>query len=88
LVGVLRCASEKALGLCSASQKASGIFGSIEAVKEKVSETSANPFNSGQLLATPQSEGVVVLPTEQYSSDLDTDKCFMAQSYRMSIHAC
>lgn len=88
LAGILRCASEKALGLRSASQKTSGIFGSIEAVKEKIPEKSANPFNSGQLLATPQSEGVAVLPREQYSSDLDTDKCFMAQSYRMSIHAC
>lgn len=63
-------------------------LGVLKAVKEEVSEKSANSPDIGQLLATPQSEGVAVLSTEQYSSDLDTDKCFMAQSYRMSIYAC
>jgi hypothetical protein len=76
------------VGLCSYSQKTSGDPGSVEAFKEKVSEKSTHSFDLGQFLAAPQTEGSEVLPTEQYSHDLDTDQCIMAQSYRMPIYSC
>jgi len=88
LAGILRCSSEKAVGLCPFSQKTSGSPGSVEAFKEKVSEKSAHSFDPRQFLAAPQIEGTEVLPTEQYSYDLDTDQCFMAQSYRMPVYSC
>jgi len=76
------------MGLCSSSQKASGVFGNVEVFEEKVSGKSANPFDIGQLFATPQAEGAEVLPTEQHSYDMDADKCFMAESYRMPVYSC
>ena len=88
LAGFLRCAQEKAVGLCSFSQAASGIPRSIKAFKEEVSEKSANPFDPGQLLTPSQGKGIAVLSKEQYSPDLDTDQCFMAESYRMSVYPC
>lgn len=88
LAGILRCSSEKTVGLCSFSQETSGSPGSVEAFKEKVSEKSAYSFDPGQFLAASQIEGAEVLPTEQYSYDLDTDQCFMAQSYRMPVYSC
>jgi len=88
LAGILRCSSEKAVGLCPSSQKASRSLGSIEVFEEKVSEKSTHSFDTGQFLAAPQTEGAEVLPTEQYSYDMDTDECFMAQSYRMPVYSC
>ncbi len=88
LAGILRCPSEKAVGLCSSSQKTSGSPGSTEAFKEKVSEKTTHSFDLGQFLAAPQTEGAEILPTEQYSYDLDTDQCFMAQSHRMPVYSC
>lgn len=88
LAGVLRCTSEKALGLCSTPQEASGITGAIEAVEKQVSERSTHPFDPGQLWPAPQTESTAVLSAEQYSYDLDTDQCFMAESYRMSVYSC
>ena len=88
LAGILRCSPEKTVGLCSCSQKTSGSPGSVEVFKEKVSEKSTHSFDPGQFLAAPQTEGAEVLPTEQYSYDLDTDQCFMAQSYRMPVYSC
>jgi hypothetical protein len=76
------------VGLCSAPQTASGIPGSIETVKEEVSEKSAYSSDLGQLLAAPQRKDTAVLPQEQYPFDLDADQCFMAQSYRMSVYPC
>lgn len=88
LAGILRCSSEKTVGLCSFSQKTSGSPGSVEAFKEKVPEKSTHSFDPGQFLAAPQVESDTVLPTEQHSFDLDTHQCIMAQSYRMSIYTC
>jgi len=88
LVGILRCSSEKAVGLCSSSQTTPGSPGNVEAFKEEVSEKSTHSFDLGQFLAAPQTKGSEVLPTEQYSHDLDTDQCFMAQSYRMPVYSC
>jgi len=88
LAGVLRCASEKTVGLCSSSQKASGVFGNVEVFEEEVSGQPADTFDSGQLLTAPQAEGAEVLPTEQHSYDMDTDQCFMAESYRMPVYSC
>jgi hypothetical protein len=75
------------VGLCSCSQKTSGSVGSVEAVKEKVPEKSTHPFDTGQFLAARETEGGKVLPTEQYSHDLDPDQCFMAQPYRMPVYS-
>jgi hypothetical protein len=69
------------MGLCSATQKASGIFSSIKMLTEDVSEETANPFDIGQLFSAPESKSAEVLSSEQYSSDLDTDQRIMAQSY-------
>lgn len=88
LAGVLRCAPKEVMGLCSFSQKTSGSAWCIEAVKKKVSEESADSFNSGQFLAAPQAGGVAVLPEEQHSYDMDTDQCFMAESHRMPVYSC
>ena len=88
LAGILRCPSEKAVGLCSSPQKTSGGPGSVEAFKEKVFEKSMHSFDPGQFLAASQVKGEAFLPTEQYSYDLDTDQCFMAQSYRMPVYSC
>ena len=88
LAGVLRCAPEKTVGLCSSTQKTSGVLGNVEVFEKEVSGKSANPFDIGQLLAAPQAEGVEVLPTEQHSYDMDTDQCFMAESYRMPVYPC
>jgi len=55
---------------------------------EDVSEETTNSFDTGQLLTAPQSKSAEVLPSEQYSSDLDTDQRIMAQSYRMSVYTC
>lgn len=88
LAGFLRCTREKAMGLYAAPQATSGIRRSVETFKEEVSGISANSPDSGQFLAAPQSQGLAVLPREQYSFDLDADQCIMAQSYRMSIYAC
>lgn len=86
LAGFLQCAQERAVGLYSTSQAASGISRSNEVVKEEISEISADSPDSGQLLATPQGKGVTVLSEEQYSFDMDADQCIMAQSYRMSVY--
>jgi hypothetical protein len=75
------------VGLCSFSQATPGGPGSVEAFKKKISEKSTHSFDIGQFLATPQTKGSEVLPTEQYSYDLDTDQCFMAQSYRMPVYS-
>ena len=88
LAGILRCSPEKAVGLCSLPQKTSGSPGSVEAFKEKVSEKPTRSFDTGQFLAAPQTEGAEVLPPEQYSYDMDSDQCFMAQSYRMPVYSC
>jgi len=86
LAGILRCSSEKAVGLCPSSQKTSGSLRSIKVFKEKVSEKSACSSVIRQLLAAPQGEGIAVLSKEQYSLDMDADECFMAQSYRMPVY--
>lgn len=78
LAGVLRCASQKIMGLCSISKKTSGIFGSTEAYEKQIPEESANPPDSGQLLAAPQVESISVLQGKQHSLDLDADQCLMA----------
>ena len=88
LAGILRCAREKAVGLCSAPQTTSGIPRCIEAFKKEVPQRSANSSDFGQLLPAPEGKGVAVLPQKQYSFDLDADQCIMAQSYRMSIYPC
>jgi len=88
LAGFLRHTQEKAVGLCSASQATSGIPRSIETFKEEVSERPANSSDPGQLLTPPQGKGTALFPEEQYSFDLDTDQCIMAQSYRMPIYPC
>jgi len=88
LAGILRCSSEKIVGLCSSSQKTSGSSGSAEVFKEKISEKSSHSFDFGQFLAASQTEGAEILPTEQYSYGLDSDQCFMAQSYRMPVYSC
>jgi hypothetical protein len=88
LAGFLRCTPEKAVGLYVAPQTTSGISRSIEIFKEEVSGRSANSPDSGQFLTAPQSQGLAVLPREQYSFDLDANQCIMAQSYRMSIYPC
>jgi hypothetical protein len=88
LDGFLRCTQEKVVGLCSASQASSGISRSVKVIKEEVSESSENSSDIGQLLATSQSKGIAILPKEQYTFDLDTNQCIMAQSYRMSIYSC
>jgi hypothetical protein len=85
---VLRCTSEKTMGIRSSTQKTSGSARCVEAASRTVSHASADTFDSGQFLAAPQAEGVGVLPSEQYSHDLDTDQCIMAESYRMSVHTC
>ena len=88
LAGILRCAREKAVGLCSAPQTTSGIPRCIEVFKKEVPRRSANSSDFGQLLAAPEGKGLAVLPQKQYSFDLDADQCIMAQSYRMSIYPC
>ena len=88
LAGLLRCSREKAVGLHAASKTASGVSGSLEVVKEEVSQRAANSSDLGQLLATPQGESTAVLPHKQYSFDLDANQRIMAQSYRVSIHPC
>jgi hypothetical protein len=88
LAGILRCSPEKAVGLCSSSQRTPGGLGGVAVFKEEVSEKTTHSFDIGQYFAAPQTEGSEVLPTEQYSYDLDTDQCFMAQSYRMSVYSC
>lgn len=88
LAGVLRCSSEKVVGLYSTSQKASGNPWSIETFAKQVSGKSKNSFDSGQLLAASQTESASILPTKQHSFDLDADERFMAQSNRMSIYSC
>lgn len=88
LAGILRCSSEKAVGLCSCSQKTSGDPGSVEVFKEKVSEKSTHSFDSGQLLTASQAKSAALLSQRQYPLDLDADQCIMAQSYRMPVYSC
>lgn len=75
------------MGLCSCSQEASGGISRIEAAEEKVPQKAANSSDSGQFLAAPQVEGEAFLPTKQYSYDLDTNQCLMAESYRMPVYS-
>lgn len=88
LAGVLRCTREKVVGLCSFSQTASGISGSIETFTQEVSERAANTSDFGQLLTAPQGESAAVLLQEQYSFNLDADERFMAKSYRVPVYSC
>lgn len=88
LAGVLRCASKEAVGLYAQTKETSGDTRSAETVAKKVSEAPADSSDPGQLLAAPQSGGAAVLPKEQHSYDLDADKCLMAESHRMPVHAC
>jgi len=76
------------VGLCSLLQKTSGNPGDIEAFKEKVSEKSTHPLDTGQFFAAPQTESIEVLPAEQYSYGLDADQRFMAQPYRVPVYSC
>ena len=87
LDGVLRCTSEKTMGIRSSTQKTSGSARYVEAASQTVSNASADTFDSGQFFTAPQAEGFGVLLSEQYSHDLDADQRFMAQSYRMSVYA-
>jgi hypothetical protein len=45
-------------------------------------------FNPGQLLAASKAKSAALLSQKQYPPDLDSDKCIMAQSYRMPVYAC
>ena len=88
LAGILRCSSEKTVGLFSSSQKTSGSPGSVEAFKEKISEKSTHSFDPGQLLTASQAKSAALLSQKQYPLDLDANQCIMAQSYRMPVYTC
>jgi hypothetical protein len=75
------------VGLCSQEKASSGNFGCLETSSQEVSEKAADSFNSGQFLAASQTKGGEVLPTEQYSYDMDADQCIMAESYRMPVYS-
>lgn len=88
LAGVLRCSSEKAVGLCSQEKTSSGSIECFETASQQISETAADSFNPGQLLAASKAKSATLLSQKQYPPDLDSDKCIMAQSYRMPVYAC
>ena len=88
LAGILRCASEEAVGLCTQEKASPGSIECFETASQLLSGRSADSFDTGQFFTASQVEGIAVLPEAQHSYDLDADQCFMAESYRMSVYTC